>query len=350
MTQKEFETLINTPDYDFLRTNDRLGKNIMFLTLGGSHAYGTNVEGSDVDVRGVALNSRSDLLGMSTFEQVIDNNTDTTIYSFRKIISLLSNCNPNTIEILGGTPDQYLALSAAGKMLLDNKDLFLSKRAARSFGGYANAQLRRLQTAVARDRVTPAVKGQFVVDTINHSMLTLEEHHNIPHGTISVRVSDKLDDYGNAIIAIGPGANVDELLKSDVSVGDFDGFLGEVNGIIKSYGRISGRNARAKEKSDAQLNKHAMHLVRLYLMAFDILENHKIVTFREKDREELLAIRAGKYMTPDGTYIPEFFELIDGYEERLKRDTEESTLPDAPDMKKIEELAMSINAYSLGIS
>ena len=42
-------------------------------------------------------------------------------------------------------------LFRSGQELLDNRNLFLSKRAAKSFGGYASAQLRRLQNAIARD-------------------------------------------------------------------------------------------------------------------------------------------------------------------------------------------------------
>ena len=43
------------------------------------------------------------------------------------------------------------------------------------------------------------------------------------------------------------------------------------------------------------MNKHAMHLVRLYYTAFDILEEGKIITRRDKEREELLAIRNGAF-------------------------------------------------------
>ena len=52
MTKEESRSLVSAPEYDFLHTDPHLGSRIMFLTLGGSHAYGTNVEGSDVDVRG----------------------------------------------------------------------------------------------------------------------------------------------------------------------------------------------------------------------------------------------------------------------------------------------------------
>ena len=126
MTQDEFYDLILSPAYDFLRTDPHLGENIMFLTLGGSHAYGTNVEGSDVDVRGCAMNSPQDILGFSNFEQRVDTVTDTTIFGFNKLVSLLLSCNPNTIELLGNKPDQYFYITPAGQMLIENKKLFLS--------------------------------------------------------------------------------------------------------------------------------------------------------------------------------------------------------------------------------
>ena len=66
MTREELQRIIDSKPYDFLRTNPHLGKQVMFLTIGGSHAYGTNVEGSDVDIRGVALNIEHELLGMDT--------------------------------------------------------------------------------------------------------------------------------------------------------------------------------------------------------------------------------------------------------------------------------------------
>ena len=107
------------------------------MGLGGSYAYGTNHANSDIDFRGITLNLPSDLLGLTQFEQYEDANTDTVIYSFNKIVNLLLECNPNTCEILGLDDEQYLIMTPLGKELLANKKLFLSKRAIKSFGGYA---------------------------------------------------------------------------------------------------------------------------------------------------------------------------------------------------------------------
>ena len=139
MSMKDFKALMNTGQYDFLRKEERLGKRIILLGLGGSYAYGTYQENSDIDFRGITLNMTSDLLGLTEFEQYEDDKTDTVIYSFNKMVKLLLECNPNTCEILGLEEEQYLIKTKLGQELLDQKGLFLSKRAAKSFGGYAGA-------------------------------------------------------------------------------------------------------------------------------------------------------------------------------------------------------------------
>lgn len=97
------------------------------------------------------------------------------------------------------------------------------------------------------------------------------------------------------------------------------------------------------QKDAAHINKHAMHIVRLYYTAFDILEKGEIITHRDKEREELLAIRNGKYMREDGSYAPEFFEFVDALEKRFQDDVRKTPLPAKPDFGKIEELLVEIN-------
>ena len=93
--------LLCESEYDFLRENEHLKDRIVLLTLGGSYTYGTNIETSDVDIRGCALNSTSDILGMTNFEQVVHTETDTTVYSFNRLISLLVSVTQTPLKCSG---------------------------------------------------------------------------------------------------------------------------------------------------------------------------------------------------------------------------------------------------------
>ena len=146
MTREELQRIIDSKPYDFLRTNPNLGKQVMFLTIGGSHAYGTNVEGSDVDIRGVALNTEHELLGMDTFDHWVDETTDTTVFSFNKAIKLMCSGNPNMLEQLGNADDLVISYHPATKLLMDNKKLFLSRQVVYSFGGFADKLFKKAVT------------------------------------------------------------------------------------------------------------------------------------------------------------------------------------------------------------
>ena len=139
MTSKDIIKLTALDQYSKVMRNPYVHNNLMFLTLGGSHSYGTNTPTSDIDLRGCAFMPKEVLLGTKNFEQVVDNLTDTTIYSFNKLVSLCAACNPNTIEMLGCRPDQYLFFDDMGREFVDHRKMFLSKKAVYSFGGYANA-------------------------------------------------------------------------------------------------------------------------------------------------------------------------------------------------------------------
>ena len=51
MKIEQIKEKLKTEEYDFLRQDQRLGTHIILLTLGGSHAYGMDQAGSDLDVR-----------------------------------------------------------------------------------------------------------------------------------------------------------------------------------------------------------------------------------------------------------------------------------------------------------
>lgn len=340
MTIEEIKAMVAGEQYDFLRTNPCLKDRIVFLTLGGSYAYGTNVETSDVDVRGCALNSKSNILGLSTFDQVVDTATDTTVYSFNKLVSLLLNCNPNTIEMLGCRPEHYFFISEIGQEMIDNRHLFLSQRAALSFGGYANQQLRRLENAIARDALPQARREEHIKQSMENSMAAFERKYTaFPEGSIKLYTGD----------SDKPG--LDREVFADITLSrfparEFHSMINDMTNIIGCYEKLNGRN---RKKDEEHLNKHAMHLIRLYLMCIDILESGEICTYRTNDREILLDIRHGKYQREDGTYMDEFFQMVNEYEKRMNYAKQHTNLPKQPDYHAIEEFVMDVNRRAIDV-
>ena len=334
MNIEQIKTKLQSTEYDFLRTDKNLGNNVIILTLGGSHAYGTDNENSDLDVRGCALNSKMQILTNENFDQFVNEVTDTTIYSFNKLVSLLSNVNPNTIEMLGNKPEHYFYLHPIGKELIDNAHLFLSKRAIYSFGGYANQQLRRLENKSNR-LVGQSQNEEHIFKTIDHASYDFKQRYfTMPDDALKLYIDQSSQEGYDTEIFM-------DVNLTHYPLRDWAGMWNEMKCIVSSYGKIGKRNENAIEHN--KLGKHMMHLIRLYLMCLDILENKKIVTYREKEHDLLMDIRNGKYLDDNRQAIPEFYEMVDEYEKRLDYAKANTDLPDNPNYKAINEFVASVN-------
>jgi hypothetical protein len=244
------------------------------------------------------------------------------------------NTNPNTIEMLGCKPEHYLIYNPVAQEMINNRKMFLSQKAAISFGSYANQQLRRLQNAVARDSLTQSEKEEHILNSVKSAMSSFNgRYKSFGEGAVDIYI-DKSDDMD-----LDTEIFVDVDLKR-YPLRDYRSLWSEMNEVVKTYGKLNHRNNKKEER---HLNKHAMHLIRLYLMAIDIFEKEEIITYRENDLDLLLSIRNGQYMNEDGTYHHEFFELVNDYEKRLEYAISHSGLPAQPSHKQIEEFVISVN-------
>lgn len=334
MTITQITEKLKSPEYDFLKTDPHLGDHIILLGLGGSYAYGTNIETSDLDIRGCAVNRKEEILTNKNFEQRCDKTTDTTIYSLNKLISLLSNCNPNTIELLGLKPEHYLYVSPIGQELLDHKKMFLSKKAVQSFCGYAYSRLRRLDNKAAR-KTSQAEREQHILNSIKNASYDFQEKYfSYPDDTIKLYIEKSEREELDSEIFM-------DICLSHYPLRDYKGMWSEMNNIVKDYAKIGKRNKNAAEHG--KLSKHMMHLVRLYLMGIDLLEKEEIITYREKDHDFLMSIRDGKYLDKNDQPTKEFFEIVDDLQKRFEAAAENTKLPAQPDYKKINEFLANVN-------
>ena len=334
MNIEQIKKMVSSDAYSFLKTNQHLGENILLIGLGGSHAYGTNIETSDLDIRGIALNSKEEILTGRNFEQVVNEATDTTIYSFGKMISLLCNSNPNTIEILGLKPEHYLYLSPIGKELLENKRMFLSQKAVASFGGYANQQLYRLNQKSVR-KVSQSELEEHIFKTIEFMQTDFTKRYSeFDEDSIRIYIDKSVQEGFDTEMFM-------DVKLTHYPLRDYCSMWSELQTVVKSYAKIGKRNAHAIEHG--KIAKHAMHLIRLYMMCLDILENEEIVTYREKEHDLLMDIRNGKYLDENDQPTEEFFDMVHDYETRLEYAKQNTSLPEKPNYDEINEFVMSVN-------
>lgn len=334
MNIEQIKEKMKTSDYNFIRNNKYLGKNIILLGLGGSYAYGMNKESSDTDIRGISLNKKEEILLGTDFEQVVDVNTDTTVYSFNKMIQLLTSNNPNTIEILGCKPEHYLYLSDIGNELLDNRKMFLSKICIHTFGGYASSQLRRMENKVAR-LVGQAENEAYILKSINNAKYDFKNRY-YPHNDSDIKLYiDKAvqKEYDSEIFM--------DINLQHYPLRDWTGMWNEMKAIVSSYNKIGKRNEKAM--SHNKLGKHMGHLIRLYMMCIDILEKEEIITYRSNEHDLLMSIRNGEYLDDNRQPTSAFYDLLNEYEKRFEYAKNNTSLPDAPDYKRINEFKTYVN-------
>lgn len=143
--------------------------------------------------------------------------------------------------------------------------------------------------------------------------------------------------------AVNPELNTEIFIDANLKhypLRDYKGMLSEMTNVVKDYDKLGKRN---NKKNDKHLNKHAMHLIRLFMMAIDILEKGEINTYRENEHNMLMDIRNGKYQNSDHTFNSAFYDILSEYEKSFQYAANNTSLPDEPDVNNVQEYVMSVN-------
>lgn len=139
--------------------------NLQYLTIMGSHAYGLNRKESDYDVYGFTIppynitfpSSDGLIWGFDNYprfdqfqgqfkEGPPNQHLDFQIYNITKYFKLVMDNNPNMIDSLF-TPDNcVLVCTDIGKLVRDNRHIFLNKKCFHTFLGYSWSQLKKIRT------------------------------------------------------------------------------------------------------------------------------------------------------------------------------------------------------------
>ena len=137
-------------DLDFLYNNNL----ILFDTLGGSIAHGTNTPASDVDKRGVFILPEDFVAPFETVKgftcknyepQINDEKNNIVYYELRRFLELLNNNNPSALEILFAPEDCILSKHPLFDLILREKEKFLTQLCRYTYSNFIRRQIEKSQ-------------------------------------------------------------------------------------------------------------------------------------------------------------------------------------------------------------
>jgi len=212
--------------------------------------------------------------------------------------------------------------------------MFLSKICINTFGNYAQAQLRRMENKAAR-LIDQEEYEKHILKTIENAYWFFKSKY-YPYTDNEIRLyidKSENEEYDSEIF-------FDVNLKH-YPLRDWIGLWNEMKSIVNSYEKVGKRNRHAGVHD--KLGKHMAHLIRLYIMGIDILEKEEIITYRTDEHDLLMSIRNDGFLDGNSQPTSEFYDLLHEYEKRFEYAKNNTSLPDVPDKKRINEFKAYIN-------
>ena len=121
--------------YEFVKSNGW----IIYEAIVGSQAYGTNTPESDEDRKFVYV-LPDYLYGYISQLHV---NKDYVGFELGEFMNLIGTANPTLLELLNMPEDCVISKHPVFDLILNEKNKFITKECAKSFGGYSRAQIKK---------------------------------------------------------------------------------------------------------------------------------------------------------------------------------------------------------------
>jgi hypothetical protein len=345
---------------------------LILLALTGSQAYGTAIESSDCDYKGVFIAPKDYYLGFKSVEQkdsgwdtepgtgefpYLDRIKDCVVYELRKFLTLVGNNNPNILETLWLDDEFYCHISPVGAKLLSYREAFLSQKVRGSFAGYGYAQIRRVENHrkwLLKPPSRKPVPQDFGLDEEDYKPLTKSD--------INAFLEFLYMLVRDAIEFLEPSQELYDLLVERI---DFKGILKqhllpeELLPKVQEYTRASNdfihllhvsqayRAALAEWDAYCRWNqsrnpqrkaleakcgydaKHMAHCIRLLRMGIEVLKSGVLKVNRKKagDAHYLLSIRQGNVAYEEVKEVAEnLFQEIQGVTSTLPKQVDREFL------------------------
>jgi uncharacterized protein len=340
-----------------------LWKRTLFLTAHGSHAYGTNLPTSDRDYKGFCIPPKAYFHGYAKrFEQAeFKGDPDMVVYDIRKFFKLAADCNPAIIEILFTETNDHQLVHPLGALVLQNRELFLSRKAKHTFSGYAVAQLKKIRShkrwidggpqkppersdfGLPANPLIPKNQLDAVLAGIRKQIeawdVDLTHMDDAARIDLQNRIAEALSEQGvlkdNQWRLAGKKMGLDD---NFIDLMDRERQFSNAVNEWRSYQTwLATRNEKRSEleRKWGYDTKHGMHLVRLMRMCGEILRGEGVKTKRP-DAEELLAIRNGLWKYED------LLDWAAKQEQAFEQLYVSSPLPKSPPVNRLDDLLVKV--------
>ncbi len=298
---------------------EELAKNVIVKHYAGSHAYGTNIATSDVDVRGIfcadPINIRTPFFPIREVE--LKEEGDCKLYEMANFLQLYTECNPNIIETLWVDASDVIVGSEEYEYLKQYREELLCSRVAFKYSGYATSQLLRIKNH-GKWLNNPQPEEKPMHKNYVKMIQNFTEGKILPRDFDIEKVKDLgMVHYGNDIFGIIDDSSLPKVLTKN---GEFNIsikseaiettkktplFLVKYNKSEYEKNKENHKNYWEWKKNRNEVRnqleekhgydtKHALHLIRLMRMAEEILTGQGVIVKRP-DAKELLDIRNGAW-------------------------------------------------------
>lgn len=342
-------------------------KHLIYKILSGSRAYGFSTPESDYDYRGIFIPPEEYFLGLRAFD-ILDtkNDEDCAYYSLRQFAHLAIANNPNVLEMLFVDPEDILLCRLEFAPLIHHRDAFLSQRCAKTYVGYASAQLHRIhnhkrwisQELRAMEILWPLVinekvcrewvQWRFGSNVVERMENEFASKMQLPSTSLDCYLSwrqqpktEPMDAYLSQMEDTGLAEPDErsmmffrekEYLNGKCLVFDELKFK-EAKKKRQQYTEWMARRDPKRHESEVKFGydtRHAAHLIRLLRTGYEILTEGKLLV-RRPDAQELLSIRQGTWS---------YEKAVDYADEMINKINEikDFAVPESPDFKLINDL------------
>lgn len=314
-------------------------KQVIMKCVFGSHLYGTELESSDKDFKGIFLPSIEEIflgkipkdIKQDTNKNPNSKNTkddvDCQIYSLHYFLKLACEGQTEAMDMLHAPENMLLETSNIWKFIQQNREKFYTKN-LKAFVGYCRKQAAKY--CLKGSRLSDAkrvleffyeikkIENKLIEENQNRisppKYILRDVWHNLPEGEYIHKLEPEKEGHPRLYQVCGKKLQETATIEYTIP-------------IIEKFYKNYGERARQAERNENIDLKAISHAIRAAFQVIEIFENGNI-TFPLKNAEYIKAVKQGKL-----NYAKEIAPYLDSLMYKVEELNNKSKLPEKADVK-----------------